>query len=262
MIGNKIPFPFSTHTCFPILALCYNCGLFSSHLLLSPGTFLKLLLLLIFMAIVQKGLMFILLTAVQAEKMVLMSCWLSGLHKHIARNIMMTKYLQMAQYFSNGYFINEKLISFILIYWKFRLGHWATSLKKYSTQKWLKRFGSKICICGFCLNFGHLISFAGCCLLSDSQNEFCLVSGILNCPSISSHHKYIIAVTNFLEVLNFLGIRNRASPFGIVMSSQSQFELPLWFILLLHFATWVNDNFLTACKFRKEKSLLQFVFGC
>lgn len=32
MIGNKSLFPFSTHTYFPMLALCHNCSLFSSHL--------------------------------------------------------------------------------------------------------------------------------------------------------------------------------------------------------------------------------------
>lgn len=32
VIGNKSLFPFSTHTYFPILGLCHNCSLFSSHL--------------------------------------------------------------------------------------------------------------------------------------------------------------------------------------------------------------------------------------
>lgn len=152
-----------------------------------------------------------------------------------------------------------------LIYWKFALipiSSLSYSSEKIFNQKWMKRVGSKIG--GFSLHFGHLISFAGYCLLSNSQKEFCLVSGILNCPSIGSHCKYIIAVTDMLPGIlhKLLGIQIRAACFGIVISAQSQHELPLWFILLLYFPACVNDNFLTACKFRKEKSLLQLVFGC
>lgn len=135
---------------------------------------------------------------------VLLACSDIGLHKHITRQHVDDKVIRDGRKFFRWLFQSwKKKVHLSLIYWNLAF----ISFKSFSYKVWKdiqQENGWRRDLAieyGFLSPCWSLILNQFCSLPSApwfTLNEFCLVSSILNCTNISSHDKYMIAVTDML----------------------------------------------------------------